>query len=60
MQIIHLADFCSVATQLMGTGGVALLAVNCELIVPVMASCSRPVGEIESCCLWLRTSDEER
>ena len=62
MQTIHFADFCSGGTQLVGACGFTLLSVDCELIVrvPILASCSSPVGDIESCCLWLRASDKRR
>ncbi len=61
MQIISLADFGSVGTQLVGARGVfALVSVDCELVIAVLARCGGAVGRIESCSLWLRASNERR
>ena len=66
MQIIDtpLAGCGSVGPQLLGRRPFAVLSVECEVIIPIIAECSRrrSLGDIdiESCTLWLRASDESR
>ena len=61
MHIIPLADFGVVGKQLLGAYAFSLMLVDCEFVIPIVTNCcSRSLGYIESCSLWLRASDESR